>query len=98
MAGARAPLLTAALHGHLPVTSLLLSRGADPGARGDLGGKGRTPLELASLHKQWEVLALIAAGGTITHHHAVGRDHRPGYDAQRPEVFARALAAVRRRG
>ena len=24
-------------------------------------------------------------GGTITHHHAVGRDHRPWYDRQRPE-------------
>jgi alkyldihydroxyacetonephosphate synthase len=24
--------------------------------------------------------ALLAAGGTITHHHAVGRDHRPWYD------------------
>ncbi len=41
--------------------------------------------------------ALIAAGGTITHHHAVGRDHRPaGYDVQRPEGFARALRAVKR--
>jgi len=40
--------------------------------------------------------ALLAAGGTITHHHAVGRDHRPWYDRQRPEPFARALDAVRR--
>jgi alkyldihydroxyacetonephosphate synthase len=41
--------------------------------------------------------ALIAAGGTITHHHAVGRDHRPaGYDRQRPDGFARALRAVKR--
>ena len=24
------------------------------------------------------------AGGTATHHHAVGRDHRPGYDRERP--------------
>lgn len=30
---------------------------------------------------------------TVTHHHAVGRDHRPGYDRQRPDVFAAALAA-----
>ena len=29
--------------------------------------------------------ALLAHGGTITHHHAVGRDHRPWYDRQRPE-------------
>ncbi|MEV5975286.1 FAD-binding oxidoreductase [Streptomyces sp. NPDC051921] len=32
---------------------------------------------------------------TITHHHAVGRDHRPGYDLQRPEPFAIALRAAK---
>jgi len=46
--------------------------------------------------------AVIAAGGTITHHHAVGRDHRPWYDRQRPDPFADALrgakAAVDPRG
>jgi alkyldihydroxyacetonephosphate synthase len=40
--------------------------------------------------------ALLAAGGSITHHHAVGRDHRPWYERQRPEPFARALAAAKR--
>jgi alkyldihydroxyacetonephosphate synthase len=39
--------------------------------------------------------AIIAAGGTITHHHAVGRDHRPWYDRQRPEPFAEALRAAK---
>jgi len=39
--------------------------------------------------------AVIAGGGTITHHHAVGRDHRPWYDRQRPEPFARALRAAK---
>jgi alkyldihydroxyacetonephosphate synthase len=39
--------------------------------------------------------ALVRCGGTITHHHAVGRDHRPWYDQQRPEGFARALAAAK---
>jgi alkyldihydroxyacetonephosphate synthase len=39
--------------------------------------------------------AVIAAGGTITHHHAVGRDHRPWYDRQRPEPFAQALKAAK---
>jgi alkyldihydroxyacetonephosphate synthase len=39
--------------------------------------------------------AVIAAGGTITHHHAVGRDHRPWYDRQRPEPFAQALRAAK---
>jgi alkyldihydroxyacetonephosphate synthase len=32
---------------------------------------------------------------SITHHHAVGRDHRPGYDQQRPEPFAIALRAAK---
>ena len=40
--------------------------------------------------------AIIKAGGTITHHHAVGRLHRPWYDKQRPEPFARALRAAKR--
>jgi alkyldihydroxyacetonephosphate synthase len=40
--------------------------------------------------------AIIAHGGTITHHHAVGRDHRPWYDRQRPPRFAAALAAAKR--
>ena len=40
--------------------------------------------------------AIIAAGGTITHHHAVGRMHRPWYDVERPDIFARSLAASKR--
>lgn len=39
---------------------------------------------------------LMDAGGTITHHHAVGRDHRPWYDRQRPELFATAFQAAKR--
>jgi alkyldihydroxyacetonephosphate synthase len=39
--------------------------------------------------------ALTAAGGTITHHHAVGRDHRRWYDQQRPGPFAAALRAAK---
>jgi alkyldihydroxyacetonephosphate synthase len=38
---------------------------------------------------------VIAEGGTITHHHAVGRDHRPWYDLQRPEPFAAALRGAK---
>ena len=51
--------------------------------------------------EQWAAIkraaadAVIAAGGTITHHHAVGRDHRPWYDRQRPEPFAQALTAAK---
>jgi alkyldihydroxyacetonephosphate synthase len=39
--------------------------------------------------------AVLAAGGTITHHHAVGRDHAPWFGQQRPPVFAAALAGAR---
>jgi alkyldihydroxyacetonephosphate synthase len=39
--------------------------------------------------------AVIAHGGTITHHHAVGRDHRPWYDRQRPDPFASALQGAK---
>jgi alkyldihydroxyacetonephosphate synthase len=51
--------------------------------------------------EQWDEVkaaaseAIVAAGGTITHHHAVGRDHRPWYDRQRPEPFAAALRAAK---
>ncbi|MGZ3449157.1 MAG: FAD-binding oxidoreductase [Polyangiales bacterium] len=40
--------------------------------------------------------AIIAHGGTITHHHAVGRMHRPWYDRERPEPFAVGLRAFKR--
>lgn len=40
--------------------------------------------------------ALVANGGTVTHHHAVGRAHRPWYDKQRPELFAQALRAAKK--
>jgi alkyldihydroxyacetonephosphate synthase len=52
--------------------------------------------------EQWDEVkaaaseAVIAAGGTITHHHAVGRDHRPWYDRQRPDPFAEALIAAKK--
>ena len=39
---------------------------------------------------------MLAAGGTITHHHAVGRMHRPQYDRQRPDLFAACLRAAKR--
>jgi alkyldihydroxyacetonephosphate synthase len=38
---------------------------------------------------------LIEEGATITHHHAVGRDHRQWYDRQRPEPFAAALRGAK---
>ncbi len=38
---------------------------------------------------------LIRHRASITHHHAVGRDHRPYYDKQRPDLFAAALRAAK---
>jgi alkyldihydroxyacetonephosphate synthase len=46
--------------------------------------------------KRAAAAAILGAGGTITHHHAVGRDHRPWYDRQRPEPFAHALRGAKR--
>ena len=51
--------------------------------------------------EQWAAIkraasdAVLEGGGTITHHHAVGREHRPWYDRQRPEPFAAALRAAK---
>lgn len=50
---------------------------------------------------QWDEIkaavseVLTTHGATITHHHAVGRDHRPWYDRQRPDLFASALVAAK---
>lgn len=59
-----------------------------PARRGD---------EVAQWHEMKRAAsdAVIAGGGTITHHHAVGRDHRPWYDRQRPEPFAAALRGAK---
>jgi alkyldihydroxyacetonephosphate synthase len=53
-------------------------------------------LEQWTAIKQAAADAIIALGGTITHHHAVGRDHRPWYDRQRPDLFATALRAAKK--
>jgi len=61
-------------------------------------GPGRPGDELA----MWDDLKAAAseilhdARATITHHHAVGRDHRPWYDRQRPDPFAAVLRAAKR--
>ena len=63
-------------------------------------GMGSQGSEIA----QWQIIkdaasqAIVDAGGTVTHHHAVGRMHRPGgYDRQRPELFAESVRAVKQR-
>jgi alkyldihydroxyacetonephosphate synthase len=53
------------------------------------------------LMEQWRTIkaeandVVVSAGGTITHHHAVGRDHRPGYVRECPPLFADALRAAK---
>ena len=60
------------------------------------------PARRGSEVEQWDEVkaaaseAIVSAGGTITHHHAVGRDHRPWYDLQRPDRFADALGGAKR--
>lgn len=39
---------------------------------------------------------MVKYSGAITHHHSVGRLHRPQYDRQRPELFAQAMRAAKR--
>ena len=58
--------------------------------------------DMASMLARWCDIKLAAneavtdLGGTVTHHHAVGRDHRPaGYDRQVPGLFAQAFAGAR---
>ncbi|MFO0597527.1 MAG: FAD-binding oxidoreductase [Myxococcaceae bacterium] len=63
---------------------------------------GRSPKRGAELEtwaelKQVASDALAEAGGTITHHHAVGRTHRPWADRERPAIFLDALGAMKQR-
>ncbi|MCC6337792.1 MAG: FAD-binding oxidoreductase [Myxococcales bacterium] len=60
--------------------------------RGKRGGEAEQWAEL----KRAASDALAKHGGTITHHHAVGRVHRPWYDRERPALFGEALTAVKR--
>ncbi len=69
-----------------------------PAAYFTFGGLGNTS---ALLDQFWTIKqaaseAVLQTGGAITHHHAVGRDHRRWYDQERPELFASALGAVKR--
>ena len=60
------------------------------------------PREAGAQLEQWAEIkaaaseAILRLGGTITHHHAVGRDHRPWYDRERPDGFAAALRAAKK--
>ena len=61
------------------------------------------PVQIGAEAEHWQVIkdaasaAVIEAGGTITHHHAVGRMHRGGWQRQRPALFETALRAAKQR-
>jgi alkyldihydroxyacetonephosphate synthase len=61
------------------------------------------PGQEGKLLEQWYAIkkaagdALIREGATITHHHAVGKLHRPWYEAQRPQLFGDVLKVIKGR-
>lgn len=57
---------------------------------------GDMPLETWQRAKAAATQAMVAAGGTITHHHAVGSDHRPWFAQEIGPVGTRILRAVKR--
>jgi alkyldihydroxyacetonephosphate synthase len=59
-------------------------------------GRAGAELEQWAAVKEAASAAIDRAGGTATHHHAVGRDHRPAYDRERPALFADLLRAAKK--
>lgn len=62
--------------------------------------RGKVPIggekEIWQAIKDEAVDAVLKAGGTVTHHHAVGRMHRQGWEKQRPEPFEMVLRAAKK--
>ena len=59
------------------------------------GQRGEDPVAQWTRAKRAASEAIVATGGTITHHHAVGVDHRPYLEAEIGEVGVRMLRAVK---
>lgn len=59
------------------------------------GQRGADPIAQWLNAKRAASAAIVAAGGTITHHHAVGVDHKPYLEAEIGEVGVRMLRAVK---
>jgi alkyldihydroxyacetonephosphate synthase len=64
-------------------------------ARGGADGSVASALAAWRDIKQAANTAVVAHGGTITHHHAVGRDHRSGYEREVPALFRLILGAAK---
>ena len=63
--------------------------------RGSADGKVASALAAWREIKLAANAAVVSHGGTITHHHAVGRDHRSGYEAEVPPLFRQMFAAAK---
>ena len=61
----------------------------------DLGGRTMLVTGASTGLGEETTRALATHGATITHHHAVGRDHDPWYRQQRPDPVGVALAAAK---
>ena len=59
--------------------------------------------KLGAEFEQWQIIkaeatnAVVEAGGTVTHHHAVGRMHRSGWERQHPPLYAEVLKTMKQR-
>jgi alkyldihydroxyacetonephosphate synthase len=62
-----------------------------------LGAQSEDPVAQWTAAKDTVTRAIVAAGGTITHHHAVGRDHAPYLGAEVGEFGLELLRAVKER-
>jgi len=60
-----------------------------------VAGQQADPVDQWSKAKRAAGDAIMAAGGTITHHHAVGVDHRPWMTEEVGELGVRILRAVK---
>ena len=60
-----------------------------------------TPETMIDIWKEIKIATneiCISEHGTVTHHHAVGRDHRiRGYDHQRPDLFKEILSSAKQK-
>lgn len=60
------------------------------------------PVSVGGEYETWSAIKTIAnnavvdAGGTVTHHHAVGRMHKAAWERQRPALFGSMLQSLKR--
>jgi len=60
-----------------------------------VGARGDDPLGAWERAKRAASDAILECGGTITHHHGVGTDHRPWYAREIGPLGVAALRAVK---